>query len=419
MPKSLRRTSLRYKALLFLLAPAALGYTAYRSVKDGGWRYFSQRLGFNYPLSKIPSILIHCASVGEFSAAKPLIFKLCSQYPDHHLVISTNTPAAAKLVSGLLHERITHVYMPLDYSFSVNKLLTRIGPASVLILETEIWPTLFFQTAKKNISIAIINGRLSSKTLRATRVLKNEYQSSLKNLTLVLTRSDEDRSKFLNLGAEDHTTHTVGNLKYAAAWINKNPCCTEIKRPFLLAVSTHEDEELHLAQHLPLLKQKNYLLIIAPRYPGRGNLLHRQLQQKNFTVAVRSRQDSITDRTDIYIVDTLGELDGYLNEATLVFVGGSLILRGGHNILEPAGFGKCTLVGPHMDNFSLETKELLKADGIIQVSDNQDLGMQLARLLNDEYTRTQYGINAQQFIRQKALVLGNYIEYLQPMLQQH
>ena len=419
MSKPLYRTSLRYRALLFLLGPAALAYIVYRSSKDGGWRYFSQRFGFNYPLSKVPSILIHCASVGELRAAKPLIFKLCSHYPDHHLVISTNTPAAAKLVPGLLHERIIHVYMPLDYSFAVSKLLTRIRPASVLILETEIWPTLFFQTAKRDISTAIINGRLSSKTLRANRFLKNEYQSSLKNLTMILTRSNEDRSKFLDLGAGEHTTHTVGNLKYAAARINENPCRTAIKRPFLLAVSTHEDEEFQLTRHLPLLKQKKYLLVIAPRYPDRGKPLRHQLQQENFTVAVRSRQDSITDHTDIYIVDTLGELDEYLNEAALVFVGGSLILRGGHNILEPAGFGKCTIVGPHTDNFSLETKELLKANGIIQVSDNQDLGIQLARLLNDDHVRTQYGINAQRFIKQKASVLGSYIKYLQPILQQH
>ena len=411
------RTSLRYRALLFLLAPAVLGYITYRSIKDGGWRYFLQRLGFNLPHVPTPSILVHCASVGEFSAAKPLLLELCNQYPGHHLVITTNTPTAAVLASELLHEKIMHVYMPVDYSFAVNRLLSRVHPGSMLILETEIWPTLFSRAAKNNIATAIINGRLSSKTLHVNRFMKNEYQSSLRSLAMILARSDEDRLKFLDLGAESHATHTVGNLKYAAAQIKMDLPATGIQRPYLLAASTHEDEELQLVQHLPLLKQKNYLLVIAPRYPDRGSPLHHQLQQKKLTVALRSRQDSVTEHTDIYIVDTLGELDRYLNEAELVFVGGSLITRGGHNVLEPAGLGKCTIVGPHMDNFSLETRELLKAGGIIQVTGNRDLGDQLARMIDDSHMRAQYGISAQQFIKQKASVLNSYMKCLQPMLQ--
>jgi len=119
----------------------------------------------------------------------------------------------------------------------------------------------------------------------------------------------------------------------------------------------------------------------------------------------------------IAVSDLTGELDRYLNEAELVFVGGSLITRGGHNVLEPAGLGKCTIVGPHMDNFSLETRELLKAGGIIQVTGNRDLGDQLARMIDDSHMRVQYGISAQQFIKQKASVLNSYMKCLQPMLQ--
>ena len=148
MSKAVHRTSLRYRVLSFLLGPAALGHVVYRSFKDGGWRYFLQRLGFSYPQAKTPSILVHCASVGELSAARPLLSELCSRLPDHQLVISTNTPTAARLASGLSHHGIMHVYMPLDYPFAVSKLLSRIHPSSVLILETEIWPTLLFQTAK-------------------------------------------------------------------------------------------------------------------------------------------------------------------------------------------------------------------------------------------------------------------------------
>ncbi|MYB88486.1 MAG: 3-deoxy-D-manno-octulosonic acid transferase [Proteobacteria bacterium] len=417
MSKPLHRTTLRYRALILLLVPVAITYTVYRAVKDGGWRYLLQRFGFGYPPVQAPSVLIHCASVGEFNAAKPLILRLREQYPDYHLIISTNTPTAAKLVSAQADERITHVYMPLDYPFAVNRLLMHVRPVSVLILETEIWPTLFFQTAKKSIGIAIVNGRLSEKTLRASRFFKNEQQASLKNLSLVLARSEEDYLRFLDLGAEPHSTHVTGNLKYAAARTGKSSCSTAFKYPFLLAVSTHEDEELQLAQHLPLLQEKNHLLVIAPRYPERSQALRYQLQQENWTVSLHSQRHGAAERTDIYIIDALGQLDGFFSEATLVFVGGSLISRGGHNLLEPAGFGKCTVVGPHTDNFALETKELKEAGALVQVSDNRELGLQLAHLLDNAEARNQYGENAQQFVRHKASVLDSYLRHLQPILQ--
>lgn len=407
---------MRYRALLLLLAPVAIIYTVYRAVKDGGWRYFLQRFGFGCPSVQAPSILVHCASVGEFNAAKPLIFRLHDQYPDYHLIISTNTPTAAKLASRQAKERITHVYMPLDYPFAINRLLTCVCPACVLILETEIWPTLFYQTAKKDIDTAIVNGRLSGKTLRASRFFKNEQQASLRNLSLILTRSNDDRLRFLDLGAEPRTTHLVGNLKYAAARVGQSHLQIAFKYPFLLAVSTHENEEQQLAQHLSLLRERNHLLVIAPRYPERSKTLCHQLQQENWTVALHSQQDEVGEHPDIYIIDTLGQLDGFFSKASLVFVGGSLISRGGHNLLEPAGFGKCTIVGPYTDNFALETRELKEAEAVVQVSGSQDLGLQLAHLLDNAQVRNQYGENARQFVREKAAVLDRYLKYLQPLL---
>ncbi len=416
MSKPLHRTSLRYRALILLLVPAAIIYTVYRAVKDGGLRYLLQRFGFGYPPVQAPSILIHCASVGEFNAAKPLILRLQDQYPDYRLVLTTNTPTAAKLASEQAGERIMHVYMPLDYPFAVNRLLRRVVPVCVLILETEIWPTLFYQAAKKGIDTAIVNGRLTEKTLRASRFFKNEQQASLRNLSLILARSDDDHLRFLALGAEPRTTHVVGNLKYAAARVGQSARQADFKSSFLLAVSTHEDEELQLAQHLPLLREKNHRLVIAPRYPERSKTLCHQLQQENWTVALHSHQDGATEQTDIYIVDTLGQLDGFFSEASLVFVGGSLISRGGHNLLEPAGFGKCTVVGPHTDNFALETKELKEAEAVVQVSDNRDLGLRLMQLLDNAEARNKYGENAQQFVQQKTSVLDRYLKHLQPIL---
>ena len=411
------RPSRLYKLLLLLLSLPGLGYIIYRSLKDGGWRYFSQRLGFNYTPSIPASILIHCASVGEVNAAKPLMFALREKFPDKTIVVSTNTPTGAQVVAKLQDRNIFHVYLPLDYFIPVNHFLNSVDPNCILILETEIWPTLFFTAANKGIPISIINGRLSNKSLHANHVIKNEWQSALKNLTLLLTRSSEDRARFISCGANEKTTHAVGNLKYAGqAMVNEGLPCTPINRPFLLAVSTHADEELQLAAHTGLLEKENYLLVIAPRYPGRGKKLLPQLRHVGHNVALRSNQDPITGDTNIYIVDTLGELDMFYNEAALVFVGGSLIKRGGHNILEPANFGKCVMVGPHTDNFALEVQELLAANGIIQITDNAELGSKLAYLLKNDHERMRYGLNARQFIEQKATVIMEYVERLQPLV---
>ncbi len=411
-------TSLRYKLLLFLLSPVVFGYIVYRTFKDGGRNYFSQRLGFNYPSILSEPILIHCASVGEFNAAKPLIQELNKQYPNTSLVISTNTPTAAQLVSKLQLNNVSHVYLPLDYSATVNAFLKKINPKCILVLETEIWPNLFLSAAQNKIPLTIINGRLTKKSIKASAMIKQDYEAALKMLTAVLARSDLDRSKFIGIGAHEKTTHTAGNLKYATAFMSStNLACTTIKRPFVLAVSTHDDEEQQLAQHITVLKKKNYLLVIAPRYPERCKKLQQQFQQEKINVALRSNQNAAADDSDIYIIDTLGELEMYLNEAALVFVGGSLIPRGGHNILEPAIFGKCTIVGPHTDNFALETKELLEAKGIVQIKDTHDLGVKFVQLLNNDRERIQYGLNARKLIEKKSAVLKNYFKFLEPIIK--
>ncbi len=410
--------SVQYKLFLFLISPIPFLYTIYRSLKDGGYSYLMQRFGLNYTSLPTQTVLLHCASVGEVNAAKPLIHELSKINPEISFIISTNTPTGGQLVNSIQNENISHAYLPLDYTYLVKAFLKRINPICVLIFETEIWPTLIYQTAIKNVPIVIINGRLSPKTTDVNDIVLKEYCRSLKNLTLLLTRSNEDRDNYIKIGAKNASTHTVGNLKYSSTFTaTSNLPCTTIKRPFFLAASTHDDEELQITQHIEILKRKNILLAIAPRHPDRSKQISQKLKTHKFNIAIRSNKDKITDKTDIYIVDTLGELDMYYNEAALVFVGGSLIQRGGHNILEPASFGKCILVGPHTENFALETAELLKANGIIQVTDTHDLGVKLIHLLNNDEERIQFGINAQTFIREKKNVLKDYINYIQPLIQ--
>jgi len=238
MPIPLQSPSLRYKIFLLLVSPFALIYTLYRALKDGGLRYLLQRFGLYCTPTSTQTILIHCASVGEVNAATPLILELSKNNPEIFFVISTNTPTGAQLVINMQNEKISHMYMPLDYSLTVKAFIKCINPICVLIFETEIWPTLIFQVANKNIPIAIVNGRLSPKTTNANNLVLKEYHRSIKHLTLVLTRSHDDRSNYIKIGSHEKSTHTVGNLKYASRFvIRTNLPCTTIKRPFFLAAS--------------------------------------------------------------------------------------------------------------------------------------------------------------------------------------
>lgn len=390
----------------------------YRSFKDGGWTYFKQRLGFSFPVFDQRPIHFHCASVGEFITAKPLIQAIHENNSDKNIIITTNTPTAASLVKIINNSKIKHSYLPIDLSFCVNQFLKTSNPRCSIILETEIWPTYYACCAKNIIPIAIVNARLSNKTFESNKIIKTEYAHALKNIHLTLTRSLEDCEKYLKLGTEINKTHVIGNLKYAVSNINNNElACTTIKRPFFFAASTHEDEELQLVQHIELLKRKNYLLILAPRYPDRCKQLAQQLRDNGLQVSVRSQHGDINSETDIYIVDTLGELNIFFNEAALVFIGGSLIKRGGHNILEPANFAKCVIVGPHTDNFSLEVSEMLQADAIIQVKDNHELGVKLIKLLKEDAAREKLGKNAQHFMKQKSGILDAYTNQLQVLIE--
>ncbi len=416
---TLQSTTTQYKLSLLAISPLAVAHVIYRTLKDGGIRYFKQRLGFGYECFESKPIHFHCASVGEFIAAKPLIFSVHDSNPHKQILITSNTPTAASLVAKLNHQQIHHHYLPIDFAILVKRFLKKTKPLCCFILETEIWPTFYSQAKKNNIDIAIINARLSEKTLGASDFIRNEYARALKNVFQILARSKDDHDNYLKLGAKRDTTQIFGNLKYSVVDADdKQLACTTIKQPFFLAASTHEDEELQIAQHIELLKRKDYLLVIAPRHPDRCIQLTEQFRDMKLEVAVRGQHDAIRPSTDIYIIDTLGELNMYFNEAALVFIGGSLIPRGGQNILEPANFGKCILVGPHTDNFSSEVKELINADALVQVNDNHQLGMQLVNLLNDDQERESIGKNAKKFMSQQTNILERYHERLETIIKQ-
>lgn len=416
---------LRYRALLIVLFPLLLLHTIGQAIKARQWRYLAQRLGFRfrYAVPDPTAFWVHAASVGEVNAATPLIDAIDRHHPQAGILLTTTTPtgaqAAAKLIAANT-SNMKHCYLPLDYACAVKRLLRLASPRCVLVMETEIWPNLFKSCHLFNVPLVTINGRLSQRTLQTSGWIKSLYRSTLQYSSLILTRSDQDTKNYIALGAAPENVKTVGNIKFSAQFnLPKNDSRPFGGRRYVLAASTHDNEEQQLAhywqQHKNDLQQ--YLLVIAPRHPQRLAAICDQLEPLKLNVAIRSQNDTVDQDTDIYIVDTLGELVQFMYHAELIFMGGSLVATGGHNILEPAFLAKAIIFGPYMANFENEAQLFLNHDAAIQVEDVQEAGKSLAALLRNKDRRRQLGDNAHALLEKQKHIADHYIAEIDQLLE--
>lgn len=407
---------IRYRFLLALLAPLIpllVLREAWR--RKGGKKYIAQRLGFCFPVLKSSPIWLHAASVGEVNAAWPLLEKLRREHPHHPLLITTNTPTGARTVHAKLGDNVTHAYLPLDYAFAVQHFLNAVRPRCGLIMETELWPNLYVRCRKRGIPVYLINGRLD-KTRRLPGFLQPVLTGCLQNVTHILARGHIDRECFIRYGANPQTTIELGNIKFAAPPVT--PVAKPIplpSRPYVLAASTHAGEEYQLAEIWLALNRKDLLLVIAPRYPERRDAILKQLARLPLKVTVRSRGETPDAHSDIYLVDTLGELNAFMTEALLVFMGGSLVPRGGQNLLEPARLGKAIITGPHTFTFTAEVNELLANEALIQVTDENQLQQILLELLSNPEKTRRLGENAQSLMDSRRHIVRDYLQTLQQL----
>ncbi|MGH8500902.1 MAG: 3-deoxy-D-manno-octulosonic acid transferase [Gammaproteobacteria bacterium] len=406
---------LPYRVALCVSSPLLIGYTLWRAARDGGTDYLWQRLGGNTPAVAAP-VWMHCASVGEVNAALPVLKALRARHPQAPLLVTTNTPTGRAVALKEMGADITHAYLPLDFNFSMARFLSRLRPRCLVVMETELWPNLYQLCATLDIPLILINARLSQRTLKAPSALRRAYRHALGQVRAILARSDWDAGKFQELGAPAGRVTTVGNIKFAAPGQTDALRLDDlVGRPYWLAASTHHQEELHLARIWRRLPATPELLVIAPRHPERRHAILKQLAPLGFEIAVRSRGDAVTSTTRIYLADTLGEMPALMTHAAFVFIGGSLIPHGGHNILEPARLAKAVLVGRHMDNFAEETQSLLSAEALLMAQDDRELGFALERLLVDAELRAALGERAAAFMRRHEHVLPAYLERLEPL----
>ncbi len=400
-----------YRLLIILLSPLILGYIVWKGFQCRQLRFILQRFGLGIGHLPKNCLWFHCASVGETNTALPLIRELHQRRPGLCFLITTNTATGAKIVGNIKDIDVHHAYLPIDWMIFVNNLIKQARPVAICLVDTELWPNLISACNFAAIPTCIINGRLTSRTTQAGSWMRQVHAQTLQSIDRIYARSEPDREQFIQLGATENTVKTLGNIKFSPPDISSIQSQQITEREYVIAASTHDDEELKIAQCWKALA-RNELLVIAIRHPERGARVFQQLGSVADHIAVRSRGDVVTEQTKIFLLDTVGELNSWFEKTKLVIMGGSFVPVGGHNILEPAHFGKAIVFGPHMETFQEESALLLSKDAAIQVKSIEDLMIMLTELLDNRVTRAQLEQNVQQAVAPFASFVSDYADEL-------
>ncbi len=355
------------------------------------------------------SIWVHAVSVGEVISAVGLIRELRLRAPGVAVFVSTTTLAGRALAGERLRGIADAVFhAPIDYGFAVRRVLRRIRPSAVVILETEIWPLVYREVKRVGCALLIVNGRISDRAFPSYRRWRFIFRRVLALPDAILVQSEQDRLRYAELGAPPGVIRVSGNLKYdVTPTRGQVPELMARLRPELvwIAASTmpgidasdvDEDDAVVQAFREVSAQYPRLLLIVAPRKPERFDEAERKLSAAGLSFERRSRvgAGNGSGLPCVLLLDTIGELAGLFPFADVVFLGGTLARRGGHNILEPAACGKPVIVGPHMENFAGMAAEFRAGAGLFEIATPGELGGAVARLLSDHNLREELGSRA-------------------------
>jgi len=383
-----------YTAVMYAATPVILYRLFVRGLRLRSYLHrWAERFGyFKAPSFTHDSIWVHAVSVGELNAAIPLIIALRERYTDEPIVVTTVTPTGSERLRQVFGDSIFHVYLPYDLPASVKRFLKRIRPGLAVIMETEIWPNLYFACQRQGIPVVIANARLSERSLRGYGPVQPLAGEAIRSATFIAAQSQTDYDRFLSLGAQPDRLALVGNIKYDIdmphEMVETGLEWRDIagrSRPTWIAASTHEGEEQAVINaHASVLRQfPDALLIIAPRHPERFRPVALLCESFGFRVRSRSAHGTAIPETQCFVADTLGELLRFYSAADVAFVAGSIERIGGHNVLEPALLGKPIVVGPHTFNFAEITDLLIARGAAVRVDSDGALAGAVTALLGD------------------------------------
>lgn len=391
-----------YTVLLYLAMPFIFLRLLLRSRKLSSYRArLQERLGY-YPFKLDKCLWVHAVSVGEVLAAIPLIKSLLQQYPHLPLLITNMTPTGAERVKAAFGDSVHQAYLPYDMPDAVARFLKTMNPVMCIIMETEMWPNLLHACQKRNIPVVLTNARLSAKSAGGYAMIAPLAREMFSNLTRISACSEADANHYAAFGAAPPQLTITGNLKFDLVVADELLAKASVlrkqlgeKRFIWIAASTHDGEEgVMLRAHQALLQQNpDALLVLVPRHPERFNAVA-EMASRLFKTVRRSSNEVITEDTNVYIGDTMGELVLLYAASDVALVAGSFIPRGGHNILEPAVLAKPIITGIHVFNFADICKTFEKAEAMIKVDNGNDLAKVLIDLMQHPQMRIDLGTRA-------------------------
>lgn len=409
---------------------------------------FRQRLGDcpEFKHDGRPVIWLHCVSVGETNAARPLVDALRKEFPGLRLIVSTTTKTGQEFAQKIFADKADAVfYFPFDWKFSVKKALDNYKPEIVLLMETEIWPRLIHEAKKAGAKVVIVNGRLSERSAKRYSVAGPLTKNILANVDLALMQTADDADRIIELGLDMSRVEQTGNLKFDLELNAGDDAITKAidlrfeisdRRPLIVAASTHDPEERWVLDAFCSvasgdLRNKPRFLI-APRHPERFDVVAKLVghfrddptcEWPRYRVVRRSEPGTDADKdADIIVLDSIGELRAVYPLAEIVFIGGSLIPHGGQSILEPAASGKAIVIGHHTRNFT-EAVRIFKANNaIIQLPETagdqivDELFLAFSDLMENDELRNDLGRNAAAVMKANRGATANTIEHLKKLI---
>lgn len=411
-----------YSSLFYLLIPFIVFRLVWRGIKAPAYlSRWGERFGFYNKAYTQGVIWFHAVSVGEAEALFPLVRQIQKQHPDVRLLITTTTPTGSARVKAVMLETVEHVYLPYDIPYAVNRFMQCFKPKIAVIMETEIWPNLFAGCGKNKIPLYIINARLSENSARGYQKIPSLVLPALAQAKLIATQTQDDANRFIAIGAEHEKVKTLGNIKFDVEIPRETiEQGVQLKADLFddrfvwLIASTHKDEEAIFLHIYKEIKQKvpELLLVIVPRHPERFGEVKKLCEQHQLAVVMRTSGEACHQNTDVYLVDTMGELKMLYAAADVAFVGGSMLPVGGHNVLEAAAVGVPVLFGPYMANFKEIAQGVLQQDAAIQCQNKNDITHAILALHSGPAYREQLIEKGKAFVRQNQGAIVRICEIL-------
>lgn len=414
-----------YRTASLLAAPLLPLWLRYRIRidKEDALRYHEKlgKIAMHRPEG--PIIWIHASSVGESLSVLPLIQEIAKAAPKAKLLVTTVTKTSAGLLDNKLPDGVIHQYAPVDTPLAIRRFLKHWQPSLALFVESEIWPNMITLAHQYGCELRLVNARMSARSMERWKKFPAAIVKLLDCFTAIYPQNQQSGDRFKQLGAQD--LKYLGNLKYDAPPLPADPkAAGEIigavgARPRWMAASTHPGEDIIAGRVHRVLREINedLLTIIVPRHPHRGETITQELRALGLQVARRSQGDTITADTDIYIADSIGEMGIFYRIAGIVFIGGSLVPRGGQNPLEAARLDCAIILGPHMENFPAITADLIRNDACIKVHDEAGLRLAVEELLHNNEMQEQLATAAAATVKKEGGAVGRILEEITPKLK--